>query len=82
MFKQKILQIIPAPADMLAMFRDDDTGTAYPSRVVCLALMEDADGYRCVTAMTADADGVIDDAGEASNFCGFCFTNTEDITHE
>ena len=40
----KILQIIPAPADMRAIFKDGETGLSRADRVAGLALMEGQDG--------------------------------------
>lgn len=48
---EKILQIIPAPADMWATYEDEQTGKISRDRVVCLALVEWADGTRSVEAM-------------------------------
>ena len=42
----KILQIIPAPADMRAWYKDPDSGAVFSCPVVCLALLADRDGYR------------------------------------
>lgn len=50
---EKILQIIPAPTNMYAMFEGDGkTGSAYP--VACLALVQRSDGSRDVEPMIAD----------------------------
>ena len=69
MNSDKIVQIIPAPADMWARFKADE-GDGGACRVVCLALVENGDGCRDVRPMTADGDGVIEFAGTYSNFDG------------
>jgi hypothetical protein len=46
---EKILQIIPAPADMWAVFEGTDAdgeNYRYRNRVACLALIEEQDGTR------------------------------------
>lgn len=78
MFDDKILQIIPAPADMLAWYRDEQTGVDFPCRVVCLALMEDCTGGRYVQPMEiTQGDGVVDVVGAASDFIGISFESRE-----
>lgn len=65
----KILQIIPAPAGLEALFEvRDREGIGIP--VVCLALVEDSDKRREVRPMCADACGGIDFAEECSNYVG------------
>ncbi len=56
---ETILQIIPAPADMWVKCSDGQDH--FYIRVVCLALVETADGYRSVKLMdVTDGDGQID----------------------
>lgn len=51
---EKIIQIIPAPANMAVVWRDSDEQRN--AKVVCLALVEDKDGARAVKPMiTHDA---------------------------
>ena len=76
---EKIIQIIPAPADMFVEY--DDEGTMAYSRVVCLALMEDDSGIRYVTAMDA-GEGDPDIDFVCSNRTGFVFGKLEDIKRE
>ena len=72
---EKIIQIIPAPSDMWAVYAKEENepvseGGMY--RVACLALMEDGETVR---AMVADGDGIIDFADGPDNFAGFTFDN-------
>ena len=46
---EKIIQIIPAPANMAVVWRDSDEQRN--AKVVCLALVEDKDGARAVKPM-------------------------------
>lgn len=76
---EKIIQIIPAPADMFVEY--DDEGTIAYSRVVCLALMEDEHGTRYVKAMDAgDGDPYIDYV--CSNRTGYVFGKLEEREHK
>ena len=50
----KILQIIPAPADMWAVFRTNKPGVFSRERVACLALIENEDGCTGIAAMIHD----------------------------
>ena len=73
---EKIIQIIPAPSDMWAVYAKEENeplseGSMY--RVACLALMEDGETVR---AMVADGDGIIDFADCADNFAGFTSDNS------
>lgn len=72
---EKIIQIIPAPADMWAVYAKDENepmSEGWVCRVACLALMDDGETVR---AMVADGDGIIDFADCASNFVGFTSDN-------
>lgn len=54
----KIIQIIPAPEKMFAIYKDGPSPEMSP--IVCLALIEYKDGYREVIAMDmTDGDGLI-----------------------
>lgn len=66
---EKIIQIIPAPANMWAKHTGVDGGRKYAclSRVVCLALTEDADS-RYVRPMTISTDGIVDFPDECGDF--------------
>ena len=68
--KYKILQIIPAPPGMMALY--DDGGKELTEPVVCLALVEYEDEIvgRGVLAMAADDTGMIEACETASNFKG------------
>lgn len=78
MFEDKILQIIPAPAGMLAWYRCEQTGADFPCRVVCLALMEDRTGGRYVQPMEiTQGDGIVDAVGSTSDFMGISFESRE-----
>lgn len=69
----KILQIIPAPADMWAILEGNDPdGHAYRTRerVVCLALIEGRDGTTDVSAMVHDECGYLSPAGALDHFSG------------
>lgn len=64
----KIIQIIPAPADLLAVYK---TETSCTGRIAALALMESADGFRYVTGLCAGDDIV--PVEEIDNFMRFMF---------
>ena len=51
---EKILQIIPAPADMWATFKGNKPGEFFRERVACLALIESEGGYTKAAAMVHD----------------------------
>lgn len=70
---EKIKQIIPAPADMWAVYAKEENeplSEGGMGRVACLALMDDGETVR---AMVADGDGIVDFADTSSNFVGFTF---------
>lgn len=74
----KIVQIIPSPADMWAVFAKEETEPMSEGgvcRVACLALMDDEE----VRAMIAGGDGIVDFADTASNFAGFTFDKGEPV---
>ena len=79
MYEDKILQIIPAPADMLAWYRCEQTGADFCLRVVCLALMEDQSGERHVRPMDiCQGDGSISPVStETSDILGISFEHQE-----
>ena len=60
MNEDKIIQIIPAPANMLYAFED---GKTYP--VACLALVELSNGDREVHAMATINSGPIEDVSDS-----------------
>ena len=63
--ESRIIQIIPAPADMWVKGTDSETGETFHTRVICLALMEDTDGFRYVRAMDiTEGDGYIEPISE------------------
>lgn len=68
---ETILQIIPAPADMWAVFEGTDidgNSYRYRDRVACLALVERPDGTRPVAAMVHDEVGYFTTAGTFEDF--------------
>lgn len=68
---EKILQIIPAPADMWAVFEGTDAdgnGYRYRERVACLALTEWQDGAREAAAIVCDEAGYLSPAGSFEDF--------------
>ena len=69
MRKCKIIQIIPAPADMILRYREDD-GEMFQCRPLCLALVECEDGATYVRIMDTDMHGEIDFSNDSSNFDG------------
>lgn len=79
MDKCKIIQIIPAPADMLLRYREDD-GEKSRWRPLCLALVEYEDGDTEIKLVDIDADGYIDFAEDASNFDGIDWRPTNEHT--
>ena len=61
---EKIVQIIPAPADMWV--KNEDNGDVFYTRVACLALVEEPDGYRYISAADiTPADGCIELIGRS-----------------
>lgn len=83
--EDKIIQIIPAPADMWAVHQGNDGTENYEcwSRIVCLALVEDVDDdrYRCVRPMTlTEGDGMVDfiDESKYSDFKGIAYATVEE----
>lgn len=67
----KIIQIIPAPPNMWAMWKPTENGEQEDySPIVCLALMEDEDGGTWVTPMSIGEDGEIHGVMDFSNFGG------------
>lgn len=68
----KIIQIIPAPGNMYSTYGQDD-GTLVECSVVSLALCEEDDGYRFVTALDCFEDGEINDPNRCNNFVGIIF---------
>lgn len=63
--RNHIVQIIPAPADMLVKYKEDD-GRISQWKPLCLALMQNGE----VRIVDMDADGLEDFADEAANFEG------------
>lgn len=82
--QDKIIQIIPAPADMWSVHRGTDQGEEYEGwcRIVCMALVEDPEsGYRCVRPMTmTEGDGMVDfiDESKYSDFNGIAYATVEE----
>lgn len=58
----KIIQIIPAPANMFAEYEGEQETLSWP--ILCLGLTDDSD----IVALTIDATGIVDDATHAENF--------------
>lgn len=75
MSNDKILQIIPAPANMFARHAGEYEGEPYESfsPIVCLALV-DAGNYRYVEPMILmEGEASIDEASSFSDFDGIVF---------
>lgn len=67
----KIIQIIPAPAGMSAVYKDTDGKFRMP--IAALALVEE-DGLRYVVPMDMDDFGEVDIVTpDDANFCGMLF---------
>jgi len=67
---RKILQIMPAPVGMEALFRGEH-GEEQVMPVTCLALVYDFDiQARFIEACVTSADGATDEANASSNFIG------------
>lgn len=69
--EEKIIQIIPAPTDMIATY---DSMPDIFERVVCLALVEDEHGERTVKPMDCMYDGEISFCADTENFKGIIFS--------
>lgn len=67
----KIIQIIPAPAGMSAMYENAD-GSMYELPIVALALVEE-DGVRNVAPLDMEGYGEVSIATDVPNFCGMLF---------
>lgn len=66
----KILQIIPAPADMWATFKGNKPGEFFRERVACLALIESEDGCTKTAAMVHDGLAGFEPAWTDIDFAG------------
>ena len=64
MDEARIIQIIPAPADMLLKYKEDD-GSVSQYRPLCLALVRHSEGADEVCIMAVDVCGMIDFADTA-----------------
>ncbi|MES1054370.1 hypothetical protein FOA24_37375 [Bacillus thuringiensis] len=64
--ERKIIQIIPAPADLTTVYQDCETGELMKSRTLCLALTDEGE----VHLMDIDDSGWIEVAETATNFKG------------
>jgi len=71
----KIIQIIPAPAGLLAHFSDYEDGQDGYEQAVCLALVECDNGKDTeIRALCCGPDDdYIDFAEDSMNFKGLCF---------
>lgn len=69
MDEARIIQIIPAPADMLLKYKEDD-GSVSRYRPLCIALVRYSEAADEVRIMAVGAYGMIDFADTASNFEG------------
>ena len=65
--EEKIIQIIPAPANLMYSYGGEDA-----NHVVCLALVESEDGDREIRAMGLTNLEIIEDEGSTAVF----FSNT------
>lgn len=70
MNKEKIIQIIPAPAGMYVKYAGECNGEEYEyyAPVVCLALMENQLGSRYIQPMSINADGYIEKIDKSVDF--------------
>lgn len=65
--KGKIIQIIPAPDNLYALYRDDDDpDNPMKMKVVCFALNDQGD----VFPIDMDEDGITGDVQNIDNFIG------------
>jgi len=66
--EEKIIQIIPAPDNIYALYKDDDDPeNPMEIKVVCFALTDQGD----VLPMDMDNNGVVGEVQEVTNFIGF-----------
>jgi hypothetical protein len=63
--EKKILQIIPVPADVLAVYREDDGTRFAHDDIVCLALVEE---IGCDSKAVRYVDAVVDNGELLSDF--------------
>lgn len=68
MIEEKIIQIIPAPENMYAEYKDEDNGDIFHMRIVCLGLTNLGE---VVLMDITDGDGVIDIVSD--NLIGIVF---------
>lgn len=73
----KIIQIIPAPPDMWAWYKDLTAGYMFPNRVVCMALVENSMGCRTVRPMAIGQTDLYADIVEDVGFVGLSFMPME-----
>lgn len=76
MKEDKIIQIIPTSQELHALFLGEDTDGEYAntSPIVCIALVEDSEGYRRIVPMCLyDYDSDIDDPRLCDDFKKFVF---------
>lgn len=76
-YPDEIIQIIPAPADMWAWYKNDPSGFPFSNRIVCIALVKDFKGKRKVVpmgigALCAEAYLMDENAAE---FIGYSFNS-------
>lgn len=75
----KILQIIPAPVDMSAVYEDE--GKKFKTPLACLALIQYEDGTRCVVGI--DSADCLEVAEDNVNFIEYYRQNSwEEIKEE
>jgi hypothetical protein len=68
MIRRHVIETVPALDDWYAVFAEDGKPREYP--IALWALVEDHDGYRCMTGVLVDARGDID-ASEEPGFLGY-----------
>lgn len=79
----KIIQIIPAPPNMWVRWKPTEIVEKEDySPIVCLALMEDEDGFTWAIPMSIGEDGAIYDVMDFSNFGGLVFPKFKEETDE
>jgi hypothetical protein len=71
----RIIQIIPAPRGMKAVYKGEKAGKFLDSPILCLALTLEGE----IQAIDADPDGVFQEAADASNFSHFEYAEPEVI---
>lgn len=77
---ERIIQIIPAPSDLLLRYKQDD-GEMEQWKPLCIALVEYEDGGTEIKLVGVDMVGYIDFADDANNYDGIDWIGENPCNH-